>query len=406
MAKSRPGSAPTKRQARHEKERAGAILHGTREPRPSSLKPKPSPTALLAEATSLLHTSQPSEALPLALRALALSQPDTPKALPALTLLAEIALELGDADQARSYFVQAVLLDPDGSLLDSEGGGAEKFLWLAQLSEDGGQDSVQWFEKGAAVLRKEVSALPENGPGTVDKRKKLAGALCGIIELFMTDLSWEPAAEETCETLVTEALLTAPLSPEPLQTLASIRISQQRIPEAKSALERSMQLWCDLPPEDVSVPDFPTRISLARLLMEVSMADEALEVLERLVQEDDGSVEAWYLGGWCLYLSGVSRREQSSSMDEGDDGDGEWKALLAASREWLGNALRLYEMVEYEDERLREHAVELVGEIGKEVAVGEGEGDGEEEWESEEGDGEDGAVEGAEGDNDQEMNDA
>ena len=109
---------------------------------------------------------------------------------------------------------------------------------------------------------------------------------------------WDPAAESTCETLVAEALLTAPLSPEPLQTLASVRISQLRVEDARAALARSMELWVDLPPEDPHVPEFATRISLARLLMEAGMEEGAMGVLERLVREDDGCVEAWYLGGF------------------------------------------------------------------------------------------------------------
>lgn len=395
MARSRTRSSAAKGQSGNAKERNAAVLHGTRDQRPSSFKPRPTPASLLAQATTFLHTSQPDDALPLALRALALSQPDpsspTPKALPALNLLAEINLELGDADEARTYFLQAASLDPDGTTPEADGGGAEKFLWLAQLSEEGGHDSVHWFEKGAEILRRDTSTLLDESL-LLEKRKKLAGALCGIIELYMTDLSWDPSAEPTCESLITEALLTCPSSPEPLQTLASIRISQQRIPEAKSALGGSMQLWRNLPPEHTSVPDFPTRISLARLLMEVALEDEALEVLERLVGEDDGSVEAWYLGGWCLYLSGVAKKDDP--QNGGDDDEGDWKALWVESRDWLQNALKLYEMVEYEDERLREHAVELVGEIGGVVGnigglVVEGdEGDeelgmGEEEWESE-----------------------
>ena len=96
--------------------------------------------------------------------------------------------------------------------------------------------------------------------------------------------------------------MVAPDSPEPLQTLASVRLSQEKLEDARAALTRSMEIWTDLPPEDPSVPDFPTQISLVRLLMEAEMEEQALDVLERLVEEDDHSVEAWYLGGWCLNL--------------------------------------------------------------------------------------------------------
>ena len=104
--------------------------------------------------------------------------------------------------------------------------------------------------------------------------------------------SWEEDAESRCEALITEALLVTPEAPEVLQTLASIRISQLRTEDAQAALKRSISLWKDLTPEDPKVPDFAVRVSLARLLMEVTLEFEALEVLERLILEDDQSVEA------------------------------------------------------------------------------------------------------------------
>ena len=358
-------------------------------------------TDMLAEAESLLREGRgrAEDALSVALRALrrAAGRDDAATTtLPALGLVAEIYLELGDATAAREYFLQAVSLDPEGRVPETLGGGAERFLWLAQLSEEGGQDSVEWFERGAAVLRREIGALGEGeGEGGEEKRKKLAGALCGMVEVYMTDLSWEPSAEAKCESLISEALLVAPRCAEPLQTLASVRISQTRIPEARKALGDSMGVWRDLEPEDAAVPDFPTRISLARLLMEVEMEEEALGVVERLVQEDDGSVEAWYLGGWCLYLLGMKQRKkhderngaaEGDAMEDVNGHDEDEEDLLTqtmvSSREWLRQSLKLCELVEYEDERLKDHAMELVEEL--DAIVGEGGEDevdgGEEEW--------------------------
>ena len=365
-----------------------------------------SASTTLAEAEELLREGRAEDALPIALRALDTLRGGTTEsdatattpaaALPALNLVAEIHLELGDAPTARSYFLRAASLDPDGQLPASHGGGAEKFLYLAQLSDQGGQDSVNWFTRGAIVLRREIasSSRSDNDNNDIEgqeeddeKRKKLAEALCGIIEVYMTDLSWDPAAETQCEKLISEALLVAPGCAEPLQTLASIRISQGRMAEAKEALRDSIAVWTKEPEEeekeedeedddDTSIsartPDFATRISLSRLLMEVDMSSEALRVLETLIAEDDGSVEAWYLGGWCLYLLGQKHRKLNGAAaaaadDEVRNGDGDEEELythsLLSSREWLRQSLRLYEMVEYEDERLKGHAVELGGEI-------------------------------------------
>lgn len=143
-----------------------------------------------------------------------------------------------------------------------------------------------------------------------------------------------------------------------------------------------MALWKDLPPEDPNIPDFPTRISLARLLMEVELEEDTLMVVERLVSEDDQSVEAWYLGGWCLFLLGQKRRhdtngsEKNNGPTDNDNRDAQaggymeekYLASLVSSREWLKQSLTLYEMLEYEDDRLRDHAMELVQGLDKELA--------------------------------------
>ncbi|KUJ20285.1 putative UPF0661 TPR repeat-containing protein C16D10.01c [Mollisia scopiformis] len=331
-----------------------------------------SPAELLVQAAFVLQQGNIEGSVPLAKRALSLLPSDSEEALPALNLLGEIHVELGDIDAARRYFAQAAAIDEDGKISEDLGGGAEKFLWLAQLSEEGGQDSVDWFEKGALCLRIQIQALLDSKKTDADteatiaeKTRKLAVALCGVVEVYMTDLSWEDEAEQKCEALITEATMVAPGFAEPWQTLASVRISQQKMEDAKAALTRSLELWKDLPPEDPSVPDFPTRVSLARLLMEADMDVEAIEVLERLVGEDDSSVEVWYLGGWGLYMMGEKQRNGEVKIE---NGDGEsWKVSWISSRQWLQHSQRLFEQQDYQDERLGEHAEELLKTLNAEL---------------------------------------
>ena len=192
MGKSRPLRSSKERR----KGKSKTILNGTQTARSKAAsKPAVNPSTLLAQATSLLHTGQPDDALPLVVRAVGLLQPPSttpsPAALPALNLLAEIHVELGDIDSARSYFLQAVDIDPDGLAPD----GAEKFLWLAQLCEEGGEESVRWFERGAGVLRREIGKVEDGQTGATsleleEKKTKLAVALCGVVEVYMTDLSY------------------------------------------------------------------------------------------------------------------------------------------------------------------------------------------------------------------------
>lgn len=195
-----------------------------------------------------------------------------------------------------------------------------------------------------------------------------------------------------------------PNAPEVLQTLASIRISQLQTQDAQSALLKSMQLWKDLPPEDPTIPEFAIRISLCRLLMEVGLELEALEVLERLILEDDQSVEAWYLGGWCLNLLAAKQQApKDAEPEEAETPESKRHASLVASREWLKQSLTLFDQIQYEDDRLKEHALELVAEMNKEL------GEDIEEEEQKEGGGDEGEwvdeIEGA-SDEDDEMADS
>jgi tetratricopeptide (TPR) repeat protein len=383
MAKTKPNNKKSKKREKSALNRVAAS--------PSKAPSPPAfPEVLLAQASYILQQGDIAGSVPLAKRALSLVDPESEAALPALNLLGEIHVELGEIDSARQYFLQAAAIDEEGTIGEDVGGGAEKFLWLAQLSEEGGQDSVDWYESGASSLRIQIQALldrkklsAEGEAMLEEKRRKLATALCGVVEVYMTDLSWEEDAEQKCEALVTEATIVAPGFAEPWQTLANVRISQQRMEDARAALKRSLDLWKDLPPEDAAVPDYPTRVSLARLLMEADMDAEAIEVLERLVGEDDTSVEVWYLGGWGLYLMG---EKQKNGETKAENRDGEsWKVSWISSRQWLSHSLRLFDQQDYEDERLGEHAKELLAKLNAELGgeVVEGEDEDGDEWEDE-----------------------
>ena len=330
---------------------------------------------LLTEAATLLEQSQPDDALPLAEEALRRLQAEREAASPpaidqllllaaqekptlptALALTAEIHLALGEASSARNRFQQAVQIDPDGALIS-----ADPWLWLAQLCEEGGSESIQYFERGCDVLRTEIETLEDSKPDSDDeeamqiqeeRRAKLADALCGMAEVYMTDLSWEADAEQRCEAYVTEAVAVCPerLSAGCLQTLASVRISQGRVDEARNALKQSLQMWKYISAEieDEARPEYATRISLARLLMEVEAEAEAMIVVEGLVKEDDQSVECWYLGGWCQLLLSEKTHADKAKIQ-----------LQDQAKTWLDNCLRLFNAQDYEDDRLKEHALEL-----------------------------------------------
>jgi hypothetical protein len=149
------------------------------------------------------------------------------------------------------------------------------------------------------------------------------------------------------------------------------------------------------------------------------MEEEALEVLSGVVEGDETSVEGWYLGGWGLWLMAVGREEESASAsakagaeerkngaekmtDRNDekirstkpsthDEGNESITHLRESRVWLKTCLTLAAQLDYEDDRLRDHAQELVQEIerlllARGVALEEEEEGEGEEWEGIESD--------------------
>lgn len=59
-------------------------------------------------------------------------------------------------------------------------------------------------------------------------------------------ISFDPAAEKTCEGLLNQAIQTDPGNCEVLQALASVRLSQQRQDDAKQCAEQAWSSWKDL----------------------------------------------------------------------------------------------------------------------------------------------------------------
>lgn len=137
---------------------------------------------LLERATNLLYEVGDAEQ---ALEVVATAVSQFPLSLPAWNLNAEINMEMNNSEAAYDSYLKAVDLDPLGDS-NEEGGGPDKFLWLAQINPDGGSTSLSWYEKGISSLRMWRGRHLLNTTRDIDK--KLCAALCGCAELYMTDL--------------------------------------------------------------------------------------------------------------------------------------------------------------------------------------------------------------------------
>ena len=74
-------------------------------------------------------------------------------------------------------------------------------------------------------------------------------------------------------------------------------------------------------------------------------------------------METWYLGGWCLYLQSENQKKQANG--HGNSESVRRHEIMKRSRRWLFRCLKLYELFDYEDERLHDHATELITELNE-----------------------------------------
>ncbi|TGZ82907.1 hypothetical protein EX30DRAFT_339166 [Ascodesmis nigricans] len=402
MAKTRPRqSSSSKKKKTSVLNSAGSQLSTNPLASPSSIPPL---SDLLTAAQSHLDSASPNDALPLVQAAItAYPSSSAAHALFATTLL---DLTPPNPELAFQHYTQASTLSPRNP---------QYLLWAAQLHPDGGEGAVPVIETAMTLLRETISggqntatcATPVGGEDAMsadEARALLTSALCSCAEIYMSDLCMSPDAEQRCERYVGEAVLVSPESCEALQTLASVRISQERMEEATAALRRAREVvgreiaaveaaeeaeesGVAMTGGTPTLTPFPIRVGLARLLVEVGVLDDALETLEELLGENDALVDLWYLGGWTWYLMGEKILAQDGApQNEREEGRKDaWKEAA----KWLTACLKLYETLEWEDEGIRDHAVEVlskVKEVVGEIKDDDEEGDGEEGWESEDED--------------------
>ena len=206
---------------------------------------------------------------------------------------------------------------------------------------------------------------------------------------------------------------------EALQTLASVRLSQQRPDEARQYLERAWNgwknldlgaysnvrtspsqqltapyaasiLWCTLlivmgnlyRVDDPQVPPIPVRLSLVKLFLELSLFNPALLTLQGIMASDDQEVEAWYLEGWAFYLMAELAHDSPNGKLEGEGLY--WEELVKDARDCLEtcryvsvpnmvfsarllltDAIQLHIAQEHGDGPILEHVDELIESLEK-----------------------------------------
>ncbi|RIA79231.1 hypothetical protein C1645_683672, partial [Glomus cerebriforme] len=276
---------------------------------------------LLMKISSLIDTCDYQLAFQFAKKALSLENDN----LQVLEILGMIEIELEMFDEAREHFSKAISINPND--------GYSKYMYMGQLSS--GLEAISHFQNGVNLMISEYDDSTTKSSSTssllqdlqdldgsnkkIQLNRKISNALCSMIEIYLTDCCFEEDAEQKCEEYLNKALELDSLNPEVYQLLASVRLSQQRNDDAKIALEKSLDLWINLDPGHPSIPSYESRISLVKLLIELSQYTQALSVLELLQKENDEILDLWYLYGWCYFLMGQDSQNEQDHLTHWED---------------------------------------------------------------------------------------
>ncbi|KAJ4477172.1 hypothetical protein J3R30DRAFT_3657685 [Lentinula aciculospora] len=277
-------------------------------------------------------------------------------------MLGVVKLEMGDIDSAKQIFSSLLPPNPDAPSPPPP----SAHLYLAQISDEEPRLALQHYQAAVELLSAQLKANERAGSNGVNDdeielKSNIVRALIGQVEIWMDpsyDLCFEPEAEKTCEDLLETALKVDSNNSEALQSLASVRMSQQRPEDAKICLENAWKSWKDLDLDDSRVPPIPARLGLVRLFLELSLYSPALLVIHGVMAADDEEVEAWYLVGWCYFLMAEQAKENGGTLD-----DLSWEELAKDARDRLETCQLLHNNQQHPDKPLLEHTQELIANL-------------------------------------------
>lgn len=303
---------------------------------------------IIADARALLQFSQAEKALEL----LTPNFESKSSSVPFLQIFGETLLENNDLENAYNVLIKACELDPTGDQ------GTEKFLYLGQII--GGSDGLKYLDNGLNKLSVQLNAINED-KGEDDNIlvelskvyetkeqlqkyfiKKLNQGIFAKIEIWMTDLCMEPEAEDQCNNLIAYSLELDNQNPESLSLLSSIRISQQRVDEAKEALKTSWTLFQDkktkleeaannlqTDSEEKNQPDsfevgleymelIQPLLTLARFAIELELYEIAITISSNSQDINENILESYYYEALANILSAkqIAYKVQSSNVED------------------------------------------------------------------------------------------
>jgi len=260
----------------------------------------------------------------------------------ALEMSGNLLLEMGEGEKAKQCLGRAIHLQPNR--------GHTKYLTAAQLFT--GVEARDLYLKGVEILQAIIESAAGNNDTQQEDIDAVSSALVAVSELYTTDLCDMPEAETEAKRFIDLALEADSSNSEAWEALANYNLITENIEGAQEAMSHSLELWL---PSHLSYVEtgegtqtrlsYHSRLTTAKLLMDLEVFDRATQVLDSLIEEDDEVVSPWYLLGWLNYLR--------------DDPD-----YHGNVRHFLNRAKQVHTMNPTEDTEMVEHIEELLAEVG------------------------------------------
>jgi len=272
------------------------------------------------------------------------------KNIRALQLTAGLFLDMGDVENAQNCLGRAIHLEPES--------GYSKYLSLAQIMT--GVQSRELCRKAIELIKTQISTLPPTDESLAELRRDLSNALVSVSELYMTDLCDEQEAETESKSCIEEATQADPTNPEAFQAQANYALIVGNIEEAKTAINKSLELW--LPDHLKFIEDgisgkettltIEFRQSTVKMLLDLEDYDNAIKILDALISADETDVNTWYLLGWTNFLRCKTEPDYTGN-----------------ARFYLKKAEQVNKKYPSDDEDLIEHIKSLLDELGEDDAT-------------------------------------
>jgi len=258
---------------------------------------------MISKAEELMEVLQFEQALSLIQKALE-KEPSNTKIMDTYALF---LLDLDNFEDAKKLLERSIQLAPNENF--------DKYMNYGQLLQ--GKQAIESFKKGVTLMLEEKKKI-EEGKITGDLasiRRQISSALCSMAEIYLTDSCFEEEAETESCNLLEQASQIDPSNPEVYQTFASVRISQQKVEEAKEFLNKGYSLWKDAELQDR--PSYESRHSCAKLFLELEQPETAAAIWDSLLEEDDNIAEVHYFIGLAFsYFDSESALESLEKSKE------------------------------------------------------------------------------------------